>query len=233
MSQNHPLISCICVTNSRPTLLKRAIACFEAQNYPNKELIISHPKKDQQTKSVITEILGRSEILILQVERDADESVGNARNLAILKCHGDYVCVWDDDDWYHPSRLSFQFNSMKTTGVGYNASVLTKVLLFDNSTQKAYVSFSYCWENTLLCRKEIILQNQYAHQNKGEDTHIIKFLDGKRFLHHIADAPFLYVYVYHGQNTWDYQHYQYLIGRSKPTSDELNESIRALFYNSN
>ncbi|MET1056743.1 MAG: glycosyltransferase family A protein [Pedobacter sp.] len=228
MRDKYPLISCICVTNNRTEFLKRAINCFASQNYPNKELVISYPFNDSQTKELIADLMGRSDLPITRTERSDKESVGNARNEAISKCKGDYVCVWDDDDWYHPSRLSFQFNSMNTTGIGFNASVLTRVLLFDNTTQKAYMSFSYCWENTLLCRKEIIMQNQYAHQNRGEDTHIIKFLDGKKFLHHIQESPFLYVYIYHGQNTWNYQHYEYLMKKSELLSDEVTASIREL-----
>jgi glycosyltransferase involved in cell wall biosynthesis len=228
MRNNYPLISCICVTNNRTKLLERAINCFVSQNYPNKELVISYPSNDCCTRKLLNILMRGSDIAILRIERPDEDSVGNARNNAISKCNGDYICVWDDDDWYHPSRLSFQFNSMATTGIGFNASVLTRVLLFDYTTQKAYLSFSYSWENTLLCRKEIILQNQYAHQNRGEDTHIIKFLDGKRFLHHIPEAPFLYVYIYHGQNTWDYTHYQYLINKSEILSDELTVNISEL-----
>lgn len=225
MTQTYPLISCICVTDNRPVLLKRAISCFEAQNYPNKELVISYPKKDLRTKTLIENIPQSGELNILKLEREDEESVGNARNLAIAKCRGDYICVWDDDDWYHSSRLSFQFNSMQTVGKGYNASILTRVLLFDNTKRKAYMSFPYSWENSLLCRKEIILQNQYAHRNKGEDTHIIKFLDAKKFLYHIDDAPFLYIYIYHGQNTWDYKHYEYLINKSELLDQKNTETI--------
>jgi len=228
MRNMYPLISCICVTDNRTDLLKRAINCFASQNYPNKELVISYPIKDSQTRELLDELLQRSDLSVLRVTRANEESVGNARNQAISKCNGDYVCVWDDDDWYHPSRLSFQFNSMATTGVGFNASVLTRLLLFDNTTKKAYMSFSYCWENTLLCRKEFILQNQYAHQNRGEDTHIIKFLDGKKFLHHIQEAPFLYVYIYHGQNTWNYKHYEYLMNKSELLADDVTASISEL-----
>ena len=228
MRQNYPLISCICVTSNRPVMLQRAIDCFEAQNYPNKELVISYPKNDQNSKSLIDHVMERSEIQIMRLEREEGESVGNARNIAISKCKGDYICVWDDDDWYHQSRLSYQFNSMQTSGVGYNASVLTRLLLYDNTTKKAYISFYYCWENTLLCRKEMILQNQYAHANKGEDTHIIKFLDGKRFLYHINDAPFLYVYIYHGENTWDYQHYEYLLSKSTLLKEDDTAAVQSV-----
>jgi len=228
MSQTHPLISCICVTDNRIDFLKRAITCFDNQNYPNKELVISYPKSDHNTKSFLNELLKTSLINILRVERDKEETIGNARNLAILKCHGDYICVWDDDDWYHPSRLSFQFNSMQTSGVGYNASVLTSVILFDSITKKSYQSSHYTWENTLLCRKEFILQNQYAHRNKGEDTHIIQFLENKRFLHHVDQAPFLYVYIFHGGNTWDYEHYKHLTSKGALLDEEVNQTIMSV-----
>jgi len=225
MRPTYPLISCICVTDNRPEFLKRAISCFEAQNYLNKELVVSYPRNDKITKSLLDELASDVELNILRVERDQDESVGNARNLAINKCRGDYICVWDDDDWYHPSRLSFQFNSMNTTGRGYSASVLTSVILFDNTTLKSYQSSHYTWENTLLCRKEIILQNQYAHRNKGEDTHIIQFLEKKKFLFHIDEAPFLYIYIYHGGNTWNYEHYQHLIGKGALLDEDVTQTI--------
>lgn len=226
MRSKYPLISCICVTNNRLELLDRAIRCYVNQNYPNKELIISYPKKDQKTKSALEVLPMSAELNIIKMERDDDESVGNARNLAISKCKGDYICVWDDDDWYHPSRLTFQYNSMQTIGKGYNASILMHLLLYNSVTQKAYLSFQYTWENSILCRKEIILQNQYAHRNKGEDTHIIAFLEGKKLLHHIDDAPFLYVYIYHGENTWNYEHFENFIKKSQLLPKETTETIR-------
>ena len=228
MKPNYPMISCICVTKNRTKFLRRAIICFITQNYPNKQLIISYPKKDDNTRDFLKDIAQTYDANIVQIDRDDKESVGNARNQAIVKCNGDYICVWDDDDWYHSSRLSYQFHNMQTTGAGYHASVLSRLLMFDYITKKAYLSFYHSWENTLLCRKEIIFQNQYAHQNKGEDTHIIKFLDGKKFLHHIDDAPFLYIYVYHGENTWDYDHYSYLINKSEELEESLSDEIQKL-----
>lgn len=230
MRENYPLISCICVTYDRPDLLYRAIVCFESQNYPNKELVISYPEKDEQTRTLLDNFMEHSQMNIMRIIRSDGESVGNARNSAIAKCHGDYMCVWDDDDWYHSSRLSYQYNSMKTTASGYNASVLRSLIFFDETTKNAYQSFRYPWENTLLCRKEIILQNPYAHTNKGEDTHIIKFLDGKKFLHYIDDAPYLYVYIYHGRNTWDHDHYSHLIQKSKLLEDDIAEAIAKTIY---
>lgn len=226
MESNYPLISCICITNDRPVLLKKAITCFETQNYPNKELVISYPKKDQQTRRMVDELIQNSEMKLLTIERGDEESVGNARNEAIAKCHGSYVCIWDDDDWYHASRLSFQYNSISTSGHGYQASILTRVFLYDATTQKGYLSFPYTWDGSILCRKEILLQNQYANTDKGEDTHIILFLDARKLLYHIEEAPFLYTYIYHGENTWNYAHFKHFIDKSILLNDDTTEKIR-------
>jgi len=227
MPISQPLISCICITKDRTNLLQKAILYFQQQNYSNKELVISYPLKDKSTPALINQIRSTSSINILEIERDDKETLGNARNQAISKCHGEYICTWDDDDWYHPSRLSYQFNSMQTKGRGYQACVLTRLILYDATKGKSYLSFPYTWDNSMLCRKEIIFQNQYSHLNKGEDTHIIKFLDSKKLLYYIEDHPYLYIYIYHGNNVWNYAHFEYFLKKS----DLLSEEDSALIHN--
>lgn len=56
MKKSLPLISCICITSNRSTLLQRALACFERQDYPMKELVISYPENDFLTKRVVEQI---------------------------------------------------------------------------------------------------------------------------------------------------------------------------------
>ncbi|MBB5637825.1 glycosyltransferase involved in cell wall biosynthesis [Pedobacter cryoconitis] len=231
MKLTHPLISCICITNNRPQLLKRAVACFESQNYPNKELVVSYPKKDVFSPKIIRDALQNEELKILQIEREDEQSLGNARNTAINKCFGDYICIWDDDDWYHPSRISYQFNSMQISGQRYQASVLSRILLYDSTTKEAYYSFSYTWDGTILCRKEILLQNQYADTNKGEDSHVITFLSGRKLLYEIDTAPFLYIYIYHGENTWNYAHFENFINKSQVLDKEANDRILLILNN--
>ena len=228
MNPTHPLISCICITHNRSIQLQNSIECFEAQNYPNKELVISYPITDIITKKIVDKLLQNEVYQIKQIERTEDESLGNARNNAIRKCLGDYICIWDDDDWYHPSRLSFQFNSMQIIGQGFQASVLSRILLYNATTNKAYLSFSYTWDGTILCRKEILLQNQYANRDHGEDTHVITFLSGKKLLYEINDSPFLYVYIYHGTNTWNSLHFEHFQDKSEELSIDVTEDIRKM-----
>lgn len=231
MNQSYPLISCICITSKRPEQLKKAISCFAHQNYPNKELMISYPKNDMASKRVVENMQQDESWKIILIERPVDESLGNARNNLIFKCSGDYVCIWDDDDWYHPSRLTYQFNSMQIVGQRYQASVLSQILLYDATIKKAYQSFSYTWDGTLLCRKEILLQNQYANANLGEDTHVITFLSGRKLLHRIEDVPFLYVYIYHGTNSWDHEHFKYFTDKSLLLDEELTDGVSKMINN--
>lgn len=227
MAQTYPLISCICITNRRPVLLEKAISYFISQNYPNKEMVISYPKGDKLSRELIKNYQNQ-EIQLISMEREEEESLGYARNQAIAKSKGDYVCTWDDDDWYHSSRLSFQFNSMQTKGSGYQASVLTRIILLNVISQQAYLSFPYTWDGTILCKKEVLMQNQYGYANKAEDTHVIKFLSSKKMLFHIEDAPFLYVYIYHGKNTWDYKHFEYFTSKSEVLSEEIRKKLLEL-----
>lgn len=227
MTLNYPLISCICVTNNRPELLQQAIYCFESQNYQNKELVISYPKEDVSTKHVI-ENHKNSNLRILSIEREDEESLGNARNQAIIKCRGEYVCIWDDDDWYHSSRLSFQFNSMQERGQGYQASILTRILLYDTTSKQVYLSFPYSWEGTILCRKVILLQNQYKNSNIAEDSHVVHFLSSRNLLFKIDHVPFLYIYVYHGNNTWNYKHFETFLSKSQLITGADSEHILGL-----
>jgi len=213
---NQPLVSCICITNNRQALLLKSMECFRQQDYPNLELIISYPENDQATKSLVQESSIRN---VIPLERGNELTLGEARNEAVRKCNGEYVCIWDDDDWHHPERISSQIQGLISKKSAGEASVLTRIFLYDNLTGKGYLSFDYTWDGTLLCRKGILLQNQYAHRNSGEDTHIIPFLEARKLLVHVSDRPFLYTYVYHGHNTWAHDHFVFFTERSTPLNN--------------
>lgn len=224
----HPLISCICVTQNRSALLLKAIVSFDTQNYPNREMVISYPKHDLGTKQLIDEILQVSDLRIVRVEREGNESLGTARNNAIAECNGDYICLWDDDDWYHARRLAHQYNTMLTNRKFREASILTRVMLFDTNTQQGYLSFPYLWCGSLLCRKDHILKHPFANSDVAEDIPVIKYLESRKLLHYIADSAFLYLYVYHGENALSYFHFSYYLKKSEQLDQESTNWIHSL-----
>lgn len=166
--------------------------------------MISYPKNDQQIKAVIHRLPEDKEIQPLTIEQNHKQTFGYALNSALSIATGDYICLWNNEDWCHPSRLWFQYNSIQ--GTRYDASVLNRVMLYDSTTQKAYVSSSHPLYGSLLCRKEVTLAHPFDHLNKGEDASVIKFLLSKNILFYMDDCPFLYAYVYDGKKHkkyWD------------------------------
>jgi glycosyltransferase involved in cell wall biosynthesis len=224
----HPLISCICITDNRPEKLLRSIICFDTQNYPNRELVISYPKEDTATKNMVSQIIKRSELRILIIERSVKSSIGNARNEAIAKCNGDYFCIWDDDDWYDSKRIIHQFNSIKVQGKYYKASILNQIMIYDATKDNAYLSFSPDWSGSLLCEKSYALKYPYEDSNITEGNNLITFLASRQLLLHVSDCAFLYLYIYHGQNVHNYVHFSYFVGKSDLLDLESLDWIKSL-----
>lgn len=225
MKNLNPLISCICITKNRVSSLKQAISCYLKQDYPTKELVISYPKSDLSSKKYLKEILDAGVTSIILIERSDELSLGAARNNAISNCNGEFMCNWDDDDWYHPLRLSAQFKTMSSSIINFEASVLNQVLIYDKINKNAYLSFLYPWESTLMCKVSLIIQIGYADKNIGEDSNIIDYLDATKSLCHVADAAYLYIYTYHTENTWNRKHFESFFVRSVSLNQITTDSI--------
>lgn len=225
MITEYPLISCVCITHHRPQLLERAINSFHSQSYPNKELVILYESDDSLTH----EFLSRQEsdeIKIIKVENAPDIHLGALRNWAIKEASGEYICQWDDDDWYHPARLQYQYKLLQENN--YQACVLGHFLIFDSHASNAYLSCYRSWEGSLLCKKELATENPYSNIKRGEDTPLINTLREQNLLFTDRSITPLYHYVYHGNNTWDYNHFSGFFPFSKPLPTQLRATIQTI-----
>jgi glycosyltransferase involved in cell wall biosynthesis len=213
-----PLISCLCISNGRAKHLKKAIAYYKAQTYPNKELIIVSGKHDLEYEEVIESWSDNS--IKYHYHQNDSLTLGELRNVAIEKSNGEYFCVWDDDDWYHYKRLEIQFKELiksKKKGV-----VLPYVILLDAVNKEAHLSVPVLPPASLLCKKSIITQELlYPSRNKAEDTVFLYTLFQKNLLYPLTN-PILYIYVYHGNNTWNLEHF------SRPRGYKFSETATQL-----
>ena len=223
----HPLLSCICVTSKRPDLLLKSILSFDQQNYPNKELIISYPKNDHDTKELIEQVRAITDIIVVVVERDEHISLGLARNEAARLCNGDYICIWDDDDIYHFRRLSEQYNLLQGSGRYFQSSIIKQIILFDATIQKAYLSFENYWNSTLLCKTNHFLEHPCNDTNRFECQPVINYLLQDNLLLQSNLSPYLYTAVYHGSNVIDYYHFKYYVKKGMLLDEELAQSLHA------
>ncbi len=218
-----PTISCLCVTRCRVTELKRAVACFHAQDYPNKELCLVIEDDDQDTVAYVKE-LNHPSISVKILSTNPKLTLGELRNVSLAMASGDYFCQWDDDDWYHPSRLSYQLAcAMKNRKA---ASVLPRWLIFDQVEDQAYCSNVRLWEGSLLCKKDILPNaNVYKSEQKGEDSALIAWLYGQDQIA-IEDRPELYVYHVSGANTWEQNHFQKILNASQKLTAKESEMLK-------
>jgi glycosyltransferase involved in cell wall biosynthesis len=232
---NQPLISCICITRHRPQLLARAIQCFEAQTYPNKELVIVLEDGDIPTIQTVNNWNKHNDkpVKIITASADPENKLGNLRNLGIEQAGGQYFCQWDDDDWYHPERLTMQYEQLITGAHPYLAAVLDQWIIFDAVNRLSYLSCQRYWEGSILCDRAFALNYKYQNLDKGEDTPLIEALANEGKLQVISDHAYLYIYTFHGANTWDFRHFSGFIRYSQSLTDLQNKAILQLLENNN
>ncbi|HUX16294.1 MAG TPA: glycosyltransferase, partial [Phycisphaerae bacterium] len=95
--QSTGLVSCLMATHGRYSQVCRALACWMAQDYPNRELVIlnTHP------------VPLRADIPGVRVFNDPSiATLGECRQVMIELAQGEFVRTWDDDDLYLPWAIS-------------------------------------------------------------------------------------------------------------------------------
>lgn len=228
MLQVCPLISGICITRGKPAMLQMAINCFLGQTYPNKELIIIYENDDQPTVEFIASSNFDKQIIPIGLNRTSERKLGALRNYGIARATGEFIAQWDDDDWHHPDRLFEQYETL--TASGKAGCVMTRWLIFDAVTRRAFISNERLWEGSILCRRNCFVEYQYENESAGEDTGVIDGLYKNGYLHLIEDLPHLYIYVYHGNNTWHYAHWNFMFKMGLPLPTAMGAQLANIIH---
>ena len=117
-----PLVTALCPTYGRFSLLREALACFLAQDYPNKQLIILNDAPEPI-------LLTTHYSLLTLVNRPAPfANLGEKRQWLLERAASPLCAHWDDDDLYLPWHLSMcvefllerpEFKCVKPHGAWY------------------------------------------------------------------------------------------------------------------
>lgn len=220
-----PLISCLCITYGRKKLLERAVQSFRDQTYPNKELVLLYESDDGETTEY-ARALKDSNLILVELPSSEGFNLGRLRNRSLRECRGEYFCQWDDDDWSHRDRLSFQMDVIKASGMP--ACLLFHWLMYDERTGKAYLSNRRPWEGSLLCKKSILGGGLgYEEVVRHEDTYLIRELFKRSLLFPVM-MPKLYIYVYHGDNLCTREHWENIFRAANELSAESTSIIKGI-----
>jgi len=181
----YPLVSCVVVSN-RPELKDEIVTIITNQNYPNIETIYHSTVGSKLT-------------------------LGEERNIAISKCTGEYVAIFDDDDYSTPSRISTQMGWLQR----HNADVcsLSRVTLKLLNGSEIESHWRYYWEGTILCRLEILKRFPYKKRNNKEDSNIAYLWRDTKNIS--IDSPHLYTYNQTLSNTSGTNHWDDMVKRAR------------------
>lgn len=197
-----PLISCLCLSQNRVPMLRRAVACFQAQSYAARELLIVYRSNDHVTRDYVAS-LDDARIRGVEAPADGQIQVGGLRNIAVAASRGEYVATWDDDDWSAPERLQLQMETIREHQ--RPACVLHRCQIYDMATLRAFISTPYMWQMSMVCKRSVL--PEYPNQMRGEDRHVVDLLLHSHQLIQL-ERPDLYIYVYHGANTCGRAHFK-------------------------
>lgn len=223
-AQELPLISCLCVSKFRAPLLRRSLACFFDQTWPHRELVLVYQSDDADTAAIVASLKHDARVRPVCIDADDVPPLGTLRNRSVAEARGTFIAQWDDDDWHGPARLAMQLDAMRKHRAP--ACVLTRVTMYDALGRRSWASGDRTWECTLVAQRDAM--PAFPDLQRGEDTPVVAALRDRRMLLGL-EFPELYIYTFHGRNTWEFRHWeQYLIPHSTPLGETQLRDIEAV-----
>lgn len=202
--KNTPKVSCLTVTANRKHLMQRAIRCFQNQTYENKELVIVDD--GEQDLDDLLKPLPAEQVNYVKLENKPENTLGKLRNRSLQEAKGDFLLQWDDDDWYHPERISIQADILMD---GYDACCLSGALM--HLDEEPYLQHPYVGylpdgiPGSIMHRADSDIR--YPHTRRAEDTvYLNKWMD-KQYCQLPDKYSHLFIRCYHGSNTWEKDHF--------------------------
>jgi glycosyltransferase involved in cell wall biosynthesis len=222
-------VSCLMVTRDRVALAKRAIRCFADQTHANRELVVVCDGEPRVRGGLerCAAALGLDNVRFIREPRP-DMTLGALRNLAMAQASGDIVCQWDDDDCYHPDRIRAQLAHMLANGG--RACFLTDQLHYredDNSVRWIDWTMGVTRFRDHLIPGTLMMfrDEQFCYPEtgpearRGEDSVLLNALCDSVAVSAAKDLGHLYLYTYHGRNTFGRDHHSRMAAFGRPISD--------------
>ena len=238
------MISCLMVTLDRLALAKLAIRSYAEQSYPSRELVIV-TDGEESFRSALTlyvEELGIAGVRMIY-PGSRGLTLGALRNISMETARGEIICQWDDDDYSHPERLAVQARQMLAQAAG--ACFFTDHLQYiEPEGVLSWIDWSIDGRNkgllqlapgTLMMHRDTRFRyvESGPDARRGEDWLFMEAVYGSIPVAALKGVGYLYLYRYHGRNTFSRDHHGSLRAeRSRSNAqllmdvDILREAIR-------
>ncbi len=222
------------VTRNRLSLAERAVRCFAEQSYPNRELVVVDDG-DIRCRRALERFAaegGARDLIRFVAPEVKGLALGALRNLSMDRANGEVLCQWDDDDFSHPSRLDAQMATMLDQDA--SACYLTDHLQFledDNAlvwvdwTLGGRAGAGQLLPGTVMMRKDDRFRypESGASATRGEDSALLDQLWDAVPVASLVGKGYLYLYTYHGRNTFDREHHHRMSLFGRPIADLVRD----------
>jgi glycosyltransferase involved in cell wall biosynthesis len=189
------------VTRDRYPFARLAIEAFRRQTHAERELVVVQDGADTR---LVEEIEQAGDATIRAFRAPAvGLSLGALRNFAVAAARGPFVCQWDDDDLYDPDRITAQMAALQAAKA--DACFLGRWLMWMPSSRRLGIPSSRLLEGSMLAVKAALAP--YPDLTHSEDTTVAYQMRRSSRIA-LINMPRLYVYAFHGQNTWAADHFE-------------------------
>jgi hypothetical protein len=209
-------VSCLMVTCNPWSIVRRSVEAFCNQTYQHKELVVVRdPTTANEDIGPHIAALGRSDINY--VRANSRKCLSALRNLAIATAKHDVLANWDDDDIPHPDRLRVQLDVLASDQT--SSCFLSECLHYFVTSGEIFVTRNASplpmHPATAVWRRPA--SRGYVEEepvaNRAEDTMFFFSLAGATSI--IVGEPHLYLYQFHGNNTYDEAHHRRICARNR------------------
>jgi hypothetical protein len=227
-------ISCLIVVNPddkiynyydiTKLLILKSLKLYDEQNHINKELILVC---NTDFKQSISKYYNNNNIKNIKIIYDNNNDFIKLKKIGCNECQGDYLFLWNLEDWYHSSILSiFADKVVKENLDFYTLSMIN--CYYKGNYYLSYDKFTG-WFNIIMLKKDKI--HLYSDNNKN-DNEMLSILWDKCDKFYIFECEYACLYI-KMNNTQDYlqiisplQDYYSAIINTQPQTNSLinNES---------
>jgi glycosyltransferase involved in cell wall biosynthesis len=223
-----PSVSCLMITRDRLALARLAIGCFADQTLEQRELVVVS-EGDGWYRRALQRCADELELEHFRiVSAEAGLPLGGLRNISMEAADGDVLCQWDDDDLCHPDRLASQLEGMLREDA--RACFLTDHLQY---LEREHLAFWIDWtlggrltDELQLFPGTVMLFRDRGfrypedgpYARRGEDSVLVSHLFRSGTVARLPGMGHLYLYRYHGANTFDEAHHRQITSCCAPNA---------------
>lgn len=125
-STDTPLVSIITPAHNVARFVGDTIRSVQAQSFGNWEILVADDCSTDETCAIVQD-LAAADPRVMLIRQDRNGGPAVARNAALDRARGRYVCFLDSDDLWLPTKLERQLTVMRETGCAISYTAFRRI----------------------------------------------------------------------------------------------------------